>query len=291
MMDGWLAGLEARLPPSPIVRPPQRTAASQPKAVSVGNGKKREAVSRDRVQVTNLAVAPAPTRSSKTTPKTSRGPAGVETMPGPSSSRQRGKKSSGRKKATTSSKHQVVNNRNKRTRKLQPPKSAAVVVTVLPEAAGKGLTYAAVFKEARDTLASEFGSVGARLRLAQTGARVLEFPGADGAKTTDTFAQKLRSVLVESDGVRVARPTKCAEMSISDLDDSVSADDVRVAIRSKTGCSSENIRVGTIRPSQGGLSAVWVSCPVAAAKTLADAGEILVGFVNARVTILAARPM
>ncbi|VVC88878.1 unnamed protein product, partial [Leptidea sinapis] len=158
---------------------------------------------------------------------------------------------------TTSSQPQAVNTKNERTRKLQPPKSAAVVVTVLPEAAGKGLTYAAVFKKARDTLASEFGSVAARLHLAQTGARVLEFPGADGAKTADTFAQKLRCVMSDSDGVRVARPTKCAEMRISGLDDSVSADDVRVAIQSKTGCSSENIRVGTIRPGQGGLGAVW----------------------------------
>ncbi|CAB3249920.1 unnamed protein product [Arctia plantaginis] len=179
----------------------------------------------------------------------------------------------------------------KRPRKLQPPKTAAVVVTVSPEAADGGLSYAAVFKKARDSLANEFGTVGVRMRLAQTGARVLEFPGAEGAKTADSFAEKLRGIFAATDGVRVARPTKCAELRISGLDDSVTAEDVRAVIREKTGCSADNVRVGTIRPGPGGLGAVWVSCPVASAKVLADAGRLLIGFVSARITVLAARPM
>ena len=36
---------------------------------------------------------------------------------------------------------------------------------------------------------------------------------------------------------------------------------------------------------------MWVSCPVASAKILADAGRVLIGFVSARVTVLAATPM
>ncbi|VVC88714.1 unnamed protein product [Leptidea sinapis] len=270
MMDGRLAGLEARLPPAPIVRP--LLASSQPKPAPVP---RRPSISGGRVLVTNSAATPPPasavapktkaTRSIKAAPRAGLAPAGTETEPGPSSSASQNdgwtfvksaKKYRGRKKTDTSSQPQAVSTKTKRTRKLQPSKTAAVVVTLLPEAAGKGLTYAAVLKKARNTLASEFGSVGARLRLAQTGARVLEFPGADGAKTADTFAQKLRSVLADSEGVRVARPTKCTQMLISGLDDSVSVDDVRVAIQSKTGCSSDNIRVGIIRPGKGGLGAV-----------------------------------
>ncbi|VVC87192.1 unnamed protein product, partial [Leptidea sinapis] len=240
MMDGRLASLVDRLPPAPIVWPP--LASSQPKPAPVP---RQLPISGGRVLVTNSAATPPPasavapktkaTRSIKAAPRTGHAPAITETEPGPSSSASQNdgwtvvksaKKSRGRKKTNTSSQPQAVITKTKRTRKLQSPKTAAVVVTVLPEAAGKGLTYAAVIKKARDTLASEFGS-------------------------------KLRRVLADSEGVRVARPTKCAEMRISGLDDSVFVDDVRVAIQSKTGCSSDNLRVGTIRPGQGGLGAVW----------------------------------
>ncbi|VVC88879.1 unnamed protein product [Leptidea sinapis] len=81
LMDGRLAGLEARLPPAPIVRPP--LAASQPKAVSV---RRQEG----RIPVTNPGVTTAPTRSAKTTPKAGCGaPDDVDTVPVPSSSASR----------------------------------------------------------------------------------------------------------------------------------------------------------------------------------------------------------
>ncbi|VVC88880.1 unnamed protein product [Leptidea sinapis] len=160
--DGRVAcRTEARLPPAPIVRPP--LAASQPKHASVP---RQFHISGGRVPATTQAVAPKAkkaARSNKTAQNAGHAPAGAETMPGPSLSTsqndgwmvvKRGKKPSGRKMTTTASQHQAVNMSTKRTRKLQPPKSAAVVVTILPEAASKGLSYPAVFKKARDTLAS-----------------------------------------------------------------------------------------------------------------------------------------
>lgn len=88
-----------------------------------------------------------------------------------------------------------------------------------PEAANSKLYYAAVFKKARDILSDEFGTGGVQLRLSQTGAQLLNVPMAEGVKRADAVAEKLRSVFAATDGVRFARPTKCAELRISGLDD------------------------------------------------------------------------
>lgn len=77
----------------------------------------------------------------------------------------------------------------------------------------------------------------------------------------------------------------------SGLANSMTAEDVRLAIQVKTGCNADNIKVGTIRPGSGGLSAVWVNCLIALAKILGDVGRILVDFVSAKVTMLTVRKM
>lgn len=86
----------------------------------------------------------------------------------------------------------------------------------------------------RVSLAADVWSARVRLRRAQTGALVFEFPGADGAKTADNFAEKLRGIFAATEGVRIARPTICAELRISILDNSVTVDNVCVAIGEKT---------------------------------------------------------
>lgn len=81
---------------------------------------------------------------------------------------------------------------------------------------------------------------------------------------TETVTVKLRGIFAAMDGVKIARPTKCAKQPILRLDDSITAEDIHV----KTGCNADNIKVGTIRPGPGGLGAVWFSCPVASTKVL-----------------------
>ncbi|CAB3248308.1 unnamed protein product [Arctia plantaginis] len=332
MLDGRLAGLEARLPPAPVVRPPlassQRPGAAAPTALPVVGGRvsyaaaasaptppapqgprkgaKAPAQAPAKAPAQAPAKAPAQTKAAKRSGVAFPPLPAPTSLPGPSApapsnegwQEARGSKKSRRrarraaqKAAQAQPSPPVATASKKRPRKLQPPKTAAVVVTLSPEAASGGLTYAALFKGARPGLATEFGEAGMRLRRAQTGARVFEFPGAEGAATANKFAEKLRGIFAATDGVNIARPTKCAELRISGLDDSITSEDVRDAVMEKTGCTADTIRVGTVRPGPGGLGAVWVSCPVASAKALGDAGSILVGFVNARITILAARPM
>lgn len=64
-------------------------------------------------------------------------------------------------------------------KRLRLPKTAAVVISLpIGEANKEGLTYAGVFSEARDKIKlSDLGIEKAGLRLAQTGARMLESPG------------------------------------------------------------------------------------------------------------------
>lgn len=179
----------------------------------------------------------------------------------------------------------------KNAAKLRPPRSAAVVITLQPEAEKRGLTYRDVLAEAKCKIdLAALGIPALRFRRAATGARILEIPGATSSDKADSLAKKLREALNQND-IKVARPTKCAELRISGLDDSVSAEEVVSAVARNGGCQADYVKSGTIRQGPSGLGAVWVRCPIAAAKKLADSGRLLVGWVSAQVRLLEPRVM
>lgn len=198
--------------------------------------------------------------------------------------------------ATTSSVSAKAGTNSKRkqkkakTAKLRAPRSAAVVITLQPEAVESGLSYDKVLAEAREKInLGEIGITGLKFRLAATGARVLEIPGKESGDKADQLASKLRKALPDS--VRVARPTKCADLRISGLDDSVTKEDIAAAIAHVGKCPQEQVKVGTVKSGLFGVGCVLVQCPVVAAKTLVDEGHILVGWSSARVQSLDPRPM
>ncbi|XP_061382541.1 uncharacterized protein LOC133320016 [Danaus plexippus] len=122
-----------------------------------------------------------------------------------------------------------------------------------------------------------------------TGARMFELPESAGEGTADLLARKLQELAPEA---KIARPIQCAELRITGLDDSVGKEDVLAAVARQGSCSAEHIKVGQVRfRGDFGTGAVWVKCPVIAAKTLADAGRLLVGWCSARVQTLEPRPM
>ncbi|XP_059056184.1 uncharacterized protein LOC131850044, partial [Achroia grisella] len=103
--------------------------------------------------------------------------------------------------------------------KLRAPRSAAVVVTLCPEAEAAGVTYSAVLKEAKDKInLASLGIGSLRFKTAATGARILEIPGSQTGDQADALASKFRDVFPEGT-VRIARPTKTAEMRVMGLDD------------------------------------------------------------------------
>lgn len=56
-------------------------------------------------------------------------------------------------------------------------------------------------------------------------------------------------------------------------------------------CPLDKVPAGDIRADATGLGVVWVRCPVASAKKIAESGRLLVGWVAARVKLLQPRAL
>lgn len=197
----------------------------------------------------------------------------------------------GGKKKTESSRNPTVSKGQPRSAKLRSPQSAAVVITIQPEALEKGVTYCDVLAEAKRKVdLAELGIHALRFRRTATGARMLEIPGALSGTKADSLAEKIRESL-KTDDIRVTRPTKCAELRISGLDDSVSITEIVTAVARSGDCAEDAVKTSQINWNTAGLGTVWVRCPVTAAKKIADGNRILVGWVAAQVKVLQPRPL
>ncbi|CAK1601059.1 unnamed protein product [Parnassius mnemosyne] len=175
---------------------------------------------------------------------------------------------------------------------LRAPKTAAVVITLQPDAEKKGVTYRDLLAKAKEAVdLGELGITGGlRLKVTQTGARMLEIPGESSGATADALAAKLRASL-DADEARVSRPVRCADLRIMGLDDSVSEKELVAAVARSGGCTTDQVRSGAIRPDQQGMHAATVCCPVTAAKTIVEGRRLLVGWVSAQVKLLEPRPL
>lgn len=180
----------------------------------------------------------------------------------------------------------------KKKKKIRPPRAAAIVITIPQELATKGETYGRILAEAKDKIdLSGLGVDALRFRVAQTGGRILEIPGKDGAEKADWLAGELQKTLAETEVV-VTRPVKCMELRITGLDDSVTQAEIAAAVTQQGGCTSgHSIRVNIIRRTPQGMGTTWVKCPLAAANKLATVGRLKVGRTSARVQLLKQRPL
>ncbi|KAH9643088.1 hypothetical protein HF086_008973 [Spodoptera exigua] len=127
----------------------------------------------------------------------------------------------------------------KRKKLPLPPKSAAVVVTLTPEAAERGETYESVLRRARANVdPAQLGAGRVTCRKTQTGARIFEFSGAQGGTKAELFAAKLREAV--ADTAKVVRPVKCVALEVTDLDDSVTQEEVVAAVAAVGGAAPSN---------------------------------------------------
>lgn len=172
--------------------------------------------------------------------------------------------------------------------KIKVPKRAAVVLTAVDS--GKNTVADALIKIRDKIELRSMGIASLRPRRAITGALIYEIPGEGNEKKADDFAAKLREEL-DSGQVKVTRPTKMAELRLSGLDDMTESQNVAEAMAAVGGCATWEVQVGNIRRTRGGLGTVWVRCPAVAARKLAGAGRVQVGWVMARVEALRARPI
>ncbi|XP_026320688.1 uncharacterized protein LOC113230814 [Hyposmocoma kahamanoa] len=178
-----------------------------------------------------------------------------------------------------------------RPRALATPKSSAVVITLRPEAvAEKGATYKGVLEAV--TAAVDLGSLGiphVRVRNTQTGARMVEVPGATSAEKADTLAAKLEEVI--GGLATVTRPTKTADLRVTGLDESVTPEKIRAVVAAKGQCPQSTVSVGAVRLAPNGRGSAIVRCPVTAAQRVAAAGRMLVGWSSAGVHVMEPLPM
>lgn len=176
-----------------------------------------------------------------------------------------------------------------RVKKLRTPRSSAVAITLQPGALERGISYSSILRDAKAKLSMEsLGISSVRVRTAATGARLLEIPGATSQEKADSLATELKKVLSDQD-VKITRPTKCAELRISELDDSITSSEVATAVATAGGCQPQDVKTGDIKLGPFGNGSLWLRCPIEAAKKVA-AGRLLVGWVSARVTLLDKRP-
>ncbi|CAG4916804.1 unnamed protein product [Colias eurytheme] len=168
--------------------------------------------------------------------------------------------------------------------KLKAPRSAAVVLTIPTEAQTSGVTYATAIQEARSKIdLKEAGIECVKFRQAVTGATVIQISGPGSNEKADLLSDKLKT-LFKNKNIKVSRPVKMADLRVSGLDASITANDLKEAIVIKGECSAEQIRVSQLQKDKTGLYAAWVNCPVTAAKKVSEA-RFLVGWVAARVRV------
>lgn len=158
--------------------------------------------------------------------------------------------------------------------KIRPPRAAAVVLT--PSSEG-GLGRADMMRKARNKVRLEdLGISHVRPKIAATGAVILEIPGEQSAEKADLLVIKLREALQEK-GVRVSRPVKSVDMRVTGLDESVSGEELAIALARAGSCSSAELKVGEPKRGPSGLGTAWAKCPAVVAKKLTEAGRVTVG--------------
>ncbi|XP_026825046.1 uncharacterized protein LOC113561838 [Ooceraea biroi] len=128
-----------------------------------------------------------------------------------------------------------------------------------------------------------------RVRYTNTGALLIEVGGPDNKDHADNLAVKLREIL--RDGARVAHPTKMVELRFVGLDDSVTSDEVAQVIATVGECTTQEVRVGQIKPMRNRLGIVWAQCPLTAAIKVANQKKICLGWMMVKAELMKAKPL
>jgi hypothetical protein len=120
------------------------------------------------------------------------------------------------------------------------------------------------------------------MKRAMTGAIIIKVSGDKDREKASLLATRLASVL-DPTTVRVAAPTRMAELKVVGIDISVTKEELRQALALAAGCGGAEVQVGEIGAFRGGLGLVLVKCPMARARKLAQAGKVALGWSTAKV--------
>lgn len=288
MMNARFAGLEDRLLPKKVVRPPlaadaraaARKSAESPETESQASVTQKE---NDRAPAPlGMEWAALPSRADETVVREDMSWSVVTRRPK-------------KKKDVVANPVAVVKSAPVANTKAKPklpavPRSAAVVITLQPGAVEQGIDYRTALLKVRETMGpTELGIDDLSLRHTATGSRLIEIPGAQASERADELAQKLQGALA---GVAVvARPSKKADVKLVGLDETVSKEEILAIVQSKVACDASQMKVGEIHFNWRGEGVSYLSLPVAAAVTLVEMGKVLIGWSVVHVYPLEARPL
>jgi hypothetical protein len=122
-----------------------------------------------------------------------------------------------------------------------------------------------------------------------TGA-IIKLPGDEGREKALQLATHLTKVL-DPTAVKVAAPTRTAQLKIAGIDISIEKEELRQALALAAECGVAEIQVGEIGASRSCLGAAYVKCPVAGVRKLAQAGKVALGWSTAKVIAIPKRPL
>ncbi|XP_025161712.1 triadin [Harpegnathos saltator] len=160
--------------------------------------------------------------------------------------------------------------------KRRVPNTAAISIT-----AEKG-KYKELLTEAKKKInIDELGISKIRTRQGVTGALILEIPGEDRNTHADNLAKKLSEVLAEK--AKVTRPQKMGEIRIRGLEVSTSEEEAAQRVAQAGGCRVAEVQTGVIRTTPSGYRSLWMRCPLAAAKKVAEKGTLSLGWTQVKV--------
>ncbi|XP_025263066.1 uncharacterized protein LOC105257610 [Camponotus floridanus] len=178
-------------------------------------------------------------------------------------------------------------NDRSQTRTKKVPKTAAVTITVK-----EGISYAEILRQAREKISlPTIGIDASKIRKGINGGIIIEISGEGNTTKATNLANKLKEILPDRDNVRISQPTAMADIKISDLDDSVTKQEIVEIIADLDKCNPDTIKAGDIRWMPNGLGTIWLRCPASTANNVAASGKIKVGWTVAKIEILPARPL
>lgn len=166
----------------------------------------------------------------------------------------------------------------------------AAVVAIRTE--DDSISYADVLRKTRQEISlGDLGIETTRIRRGINGSLLIEVPGQESKEKARVLEEKLKEKFVEGSKVVITRPNATAELRIFGFDESVTTEEVSDAVAVYGSCTTKEVKVGQIRSMFNGLRMVWIRCPLAAARDVAREGRIRIGWTEARVEMLAKRPL
>jgi hypothetical protein len=120
------------------------------------------------------------------------------------------------------------------------PRTSAVTLTL---SEGSKMSYAEVISTARRNIPlAEIGVKSVDIRKAMTGAIIIKVPGNKGREKASRFVCLTR--VLDPTMVKVAVPTRMAELRVAGIDISNEKEELRQALSLATGCGGAEVQVG-----------------------------------------------